>query len=319
MTAGLFIACWCAMLLLSWHSWWLPLLLAVPTAAFLVRLFIIQHDCGHGAMFSSRRANDWTGRVLGVITLTPYDMWRYSHARHHAGSGHLDKRGIGDISTLTVREYLNLSPLKRFGYRIYRHPLVMFGIGPAYLFLGQHRLPVGAMKAGLMPWVSTGGTNAGILVASALLIWGLGWMSFLAVHLPVMLLGASIGVWLFYVQHQFEDTSWEQDEGWSQASAAVHGSSFYELPRPLMWITGNIGIHHLHHLSSRIPFYRLSQALDACPELKAVGRLTLKESLGCVRLTLWDEGKKRLVPFSEVRPRSRDVSSATEEEPHHLA
>jgi omega-6 fatty acid desaturase (delta-12 desaturase) len=297
-----FAAFWWLMLLLSQHSYLLTLALSVPTAGLLVRLFIIQHDCGHGAMFTSRAANSWTGRALGALTMTPYDMWRNSHALHHASSGHLDKRGIGDITTLTVNEYRSLSLLGRAGYRIYRHPLIMFVIGPAYLFLLHQRVPVGAMNLGLMPWLSTMGTNAAILAVSAPLIWFLGWSSFLLVHLPVICLGASIGVWLFYVQHQFEHTSWEREEDWSQPAAALHGSSFYDLPRPLMWITGNIGIHHLHHLSSRIPFYRLREALDANPELKgAGGRLTFWQSLRCVRLTLWDEERRQLVSFAQLR------------------
>jgi acyl-lipid omega-6 desaturase (Delta-12 desaturase) len=283
--------------MLSHLGFWLILPLAIPTAGFLVRLFMVQHDCGHGSMFSSRRANDWTGRLLGTLTLTPYDLWRHSHGVHHASSGHLDKRGMGDIDTLTVREYAALPPLRRLAYRIYRHPLVMFGLGPAYLFVFQHRLPVGAMSLGLMPWASTMLTNVAILAATAPLIWLLGLGGFLAIHLPVVMIASSIGVWLFYVQHQFEHTSWERSPDWSHASAALHGSSFYDLPRPLMWMTGNIGIHHLHHLCSRIPFYRLPQVLDDHPELKQTGRLTLKDSLGCVRLTLWDEDRKRLVPF----------------------
>jgi acyl-lipid omega-6 desaturase (Delta-12 desaturase) len=298
LTVALFVACWSAMLLASAYHYGLVLLLAVPTAALLVRLFIIQHDCGHGAMFSSRAVNDWTGRLLGVVTLTPYDMWRYSHARHHASSGDLDSRGMGDITTLTVREYRELTPLRKLAYRMYRHPVVMFVIGPAYLFIFQHRLPTGAMRSGLMPWASTMGTNAGILLVSGLLIWAFGWWAFLGVHLPVVVLGASIGVWLFYVQHQFEETSWEKEADWSHPDAALHGSSFYDLPQPLMWVTGNIGIHHLHHLNSRIPFYRLPEALRAWPELKDIGRLTLWQSFGCVRLRLWDEDSRRLVPIA---------------------
>ena len=301
LTGALFIAGWCAMALLTQVSYWLVIGLALPTGGLLVRLFIIQHDCGHGAMFSSRRVNDWTGRVLGAVTMTPYDLWRHSHAHHHAGSGHLDKRGQGDITTLTVQEYRELTPLRRLAYRAYRHPLVMFGIGPFYLFVLQHRLPLNAMASGIMPWASTMATNAAIFVASALLIWFMGWQSFLLVHLPVVWVGASAGVWLFYVQHQFEQTSWEQDPDWSHTAAALHGSSFYDLPRPLMWITGNIGIHHLHHLCSRVPFYRLPKALDAVPELKTLGRLTLWQSIRCVRLTLWDDEQKRLVPFSGAR------------------
>lgn len=303
-----FAALWTLMAVLATVSMWYSIILAIPAAAFLVRLFMIQHDCGHGSMFASRWANDWLGRVLGVLTLTPYDMWRRSHALHHSGSGHLGKRGIGDVTTLTVREYRASTSMQRLTYRIYRHPLVIFGIGPAYLFLLQHRLPVGAMRGGAMPWASTMLTNAGIIAVAALLIWAVGLASFIVVHLPIVLVASCIGVWLFYVQHQFEHTSWEDDEGWSHPMAALHGSSYYDLPWPLMWLTGNIGIHHLHHLNSRIPFYRLREALDAAPALKQTSRLTFAASLRCVRLTLWDEDLKRLISFSEYRRMERGGS-----------
>ena len=297
LTAIPFAGLWVLMAMLASISPWLSLLLAIPAAGLMVRLFMIQHDCGHGSMFSSRRANEWVGRVLGILTFTPYDFWRRSHALHHAGSGNLDRRGIGDIDTLTVREYQERSAFGRWCYRTYRHPLVMFGIGPAYLFLLQQRLPFGAMTQGAMPWASTMLTNLGIAVLSALLIYALGAVSFLAIHLPIVLIGASIGVWLFYVQHQFEHTSWEHGAQWTHDAAALHGSSFYDLPKPLMWLTGNIGIHHLHHLSSRIPFYRLPDVLTDHPELRNIGRITLWQSLKCVRLSLWDEDRKVLVPF----------------------
>jgi acyl-lipid omega-6 desaturase (Delta-12 desaturase) len=296
-TALPFAGLWIAMAILAQYSWWFAAALAIPTAGMMVRLFMIQHDCGHNAMFTSRRANDWMGRVLGVLTLTPYDFWRQSHALHHAGSGNLDRRGIGDIDTLTLAEYRARSWFGRLKYRCYRHPIVMFGIGPAYLFLLQQRLPVGAMTRGVMPWASTMSTNLAVVAVSAVLIWAMGFGSFLIVHLPVVLIGGSIGVWLFYVQHQFERTFWEHDPDWSHPVAALHGSSYYDLPKPLMWLTGNIGIHHLHHLSSRIPFYRLPQVLADHAEFKSIGRITLRQSLACVRLTLWDEEKKRLVPF----------------------
>jgi omega-6 fatty acid desaturase (delta-12 desaturase) len=274
--------------------------LAVPTAGFLVRLFMIQHDCGHGAFFRTRRANDWVGRVIGVFTLTPYDYWRRTHAAHHGGSGNLDRRGMGDVDTLTVTEYLALSPLGRFRYRLYRHPLVIFGLAPAYLFLLQNRLPIGLLRAGWEPWISTMATNAAIAVLAAGAIWLLGIGSFLLLHLPVAVLAASVGVWLFYVQHQFEETVWDPDKEWDLHEAALHGSSHYDLPGVLRWFTANIGVHHIHHLASRIPYYRLPQVLRDRPELKEVGRLSLLQSFGCVKLVLWDEGKKRLIPFRDV-------------------
>ena len=282
-------------------GYWLSLLLAVPAAGFLVRLFMIQHDCGHGAFFSDRRANDWVGGVIGVLTMTPYHFWRRTHAAHHATSGNLDRRGMGDIDTLTVREYRALSALGRLRYRLYRHPIVMFGIGPAYLFLLQHRLPVGLMRAGWQPWLSTMATNLAIALIVATLIWFIGIKALLLVHLPIMLLAASAGVWLFYVQHQFETTHWEGDTDWSLHDAALHGSSHYDLPAPLRWFTANIGVHHVHHLCSRIPFYRLPRTLRDHPELRGVSRLTLMQSFGCVRLVLWDETQRRLVSFREAR------------------
>lgn len=300
-TALPFIIFWLAMWALLQVSMMLALLAAIPAAGLMVRLFMIQHDCGHGALFSSRRANDWIGRVIGVLTLTPYDYWRHSHALHHAGSGNLDRRGMGDIDTLTIREYLALGTLGRLRYRLYRHPVVMFGLGPAYLFFFRHRLPFGAMTLGRMPWLSTLLTNLGIAAVSALLIYGVGLAAFLLIQIPIVMIGASIGVWLFYVQHQFEKTYWEHNPEWVHQVAALHGSSYYDLPRPLMWITGNIGIHHLHHLSSRIPFYRLPQVVSDYPELKQIGRLTLWQSIKCVRLTLWDEDTKQLVSFREAR------------------
>ena len=273
------------------------LLLAVLAGGFVLRLFIIQHDCGHGAYFRSRHANDWLGRALGVLTVTPYDVWRAAHAEHHASSGNLDRRGTGDVDTLTVAEYRALPFWGRFGYRAYRHPLTIFGIGPAYLFLLRNRLPVGQMRDGWRPWVSAMGTNAALALGVALLAAATGGWSFLLVWVTMLLVGASAGVWLFYVQHQFEATFWARKPGWSFHDGALRGASYYALPAPLHWITGNIGIHHVHHLVSRIPFYRLTQVLRDRPALATVNRLTVRESVACVRLALWDEQAERLVPF----------------------
>jgi len=282
-------------------GYWLSLLLAVPAAGFLVRLFMIQHDCSHGAFFRHRLANDWVGRVIGVLTLTPYGFWRRTHAIHHATSGNLARRGLGDVDTLTVAEYRARSLLGRLCYRLYRHPLVMFGVGPAYLFVLQHRLPVGLMRGGWQPWFSTMATNLAIAVIVATLIFFLGIKAFLLVHLPIMLLAASAGVWLFYVQHQFEHTTWDDDGDWNLHEAALHGSSHYDLPAVLRWFTANIGVHHIHHLCSRIPYYRLPRVLRDHPELGGIGRLTLWQSFRCVRLVLWDDTQRRLVSFREAR------------------
>jgi len=294
--------------LLWWLIWaaldsgiWAALILALPAAGLLVRLFLIQHDCGHGAFFHRRATNDWVGRLLGVLTVTPYDYWRRSHAVHHAGSGNLDSRGIGDIDTLTLDEFRALTPLRRLGYRIYRHPIILFGIGPAYQFLLRHRLPLGLMRNGWRPWISAMATNAGILLLSGMMIAWLGIVPFLLVQLPITVLAASIGVWLFYVQHQFEGATWDREEAWGFHNSALHGSSHYDLPKVLRWFTANIGIHHVHHLSSRIPFYRLPEVLRDRPELRNLGRMTLRQSLGVVRLVLWDEQKRRLISFREAR------------------
>jgi omega-6 fatty acid desaturase (delta-12 desaturase) len=303
-TAVPFIALWALMWVTVFYGQiWLCLLLSVPAAGLLVRLFMIQHDCGHGAFFRNRLANDWIGRIIGVLTLTPYDHWRRSHAIHHATSGNLDRRGIGDVDTWTVREYLSRPALQRFGYRLYRHPLVLLGLAPAYLFILQNRLPIGFMRAGWRPWVSAMATNAAIALLVVLLMWAIGVVPFLLIHLPITLIAASIGVWLFYVQHQFEETAWEKGRTWNLHEMALHGSSHYDLPAVLRWFTANIGVHHVHHLCSRIPFYRLGQVLRDIPHLRGVGRLTLRQSLGCARLVLWDEADRRLVSFREVRVR----------------
>ncbi|MGQ7794690.1 fatty acid desaturase [Faunimonas sp. B44] len=281
-------------------SVWLYGLTVLPAAGFLLRLFMIQHDCGHGAFFRSRRVNDWVGRVIGILTLTPYDYWRRTHAAHHAGAGNLDRRGIGDIDTLTVCEYQALSRWSRLRYRFYRHPLVMFGLGPFWLFFMQYRLPVGLMRGGWQPWISTMTTNGAIALAAILLMWALGLSSFLLLYVPVALLASSMGVWLFYVQHQFEETLWKRHADWNAQEAALHGSSYYDLPVWLRWFTANIGVHHVHHLASRIPYYRLPEVMRDFPSLQTISRLTLRESLESVRLVLWDEDRQRLISFAEL-------------------
>ncbi len=294
---GLWILAWASLSV----SVWLTLALTIPAAGFLVRLFMIQHDCGHGTFFRQRATNDWLGRVLGVLTLTPYDVWQRSHAVHHATTGNLDHRGTGDIYTLTVREFEALSWRDRLLYRLYRHPLVLFGLGPAHLFLLQHRLPFGYFRSGWRYWVSAMATNAGIAALVALIVWLAGVQALLLVHLPIVVLAATIGVWLFYIQHQFEDTHWRQGDDWNVHEAGLAGSSYYELPGVLRWLTANIGMHHVHHLASRIPFYRLPDVLRDYPELREVRTITLLESFKCARLKLWDEDLKRLITFSEHR------------------
>jgi acyl-lipid omega-6 desaturase (Delta-12 desaturase) len=297
-----FVAVWTAMLFASCDGqFWLSFALAPLAAGLLVRLFMIQHDCGHGSFFPSKLANDWVGRSLSVLTMTPYDHWRRCHAIHHAASGNLDRRGIGDIKTLTVREYFACNWRDRLRYRLYRHPLVMFGLGPAYVFLLENRLPLGFMRKGPMPWLSTMSTNGGILLAAGVLILCVGFTTFFIVHLPIVVLAATTGVWLFYVQHQFEATTWDGASNWRQPEAALHGSSHYDLPPVLRWFSANIGVHHVHHLSSGVPFYRLPDVLRTYPELRDVSRLTLWRSLVCVHLALWDEETRRLLSFREAQ------------------
>jgi len=295
--------------LLMWFSlhfgYGLYLLLAVPAAGFLVRLFMIQHDCGHGSFFRHRLVNDWVGRVIGVVTLTPYDFWRYAHDIHHATSGNLDRRGIGDVDTLTVREYLARPRWRRLAYRLYRHPVIMFGVGPIYLFILRHRLPAGLAREGWAAWAGLMATNGAIALVVAAMMWWVGVGPFLLVHMPIAVIGGAIGVWLFYVQHQFEHTIWSENRNWNFRTASLYGSSHYDLPIVLRWFTANIGVHHVHHLCSRIPFYRLPLVLRRHPDLANVGRLTLGQSLACVRLVLWDETAHRLISFRELKSRLR--------------
>ncbi|MDP9809815.1 omega-6 fatty acid desaturase (delta-12 desaturase) [Rhizobium tibeticum] len=299
-TAIPFAFCWAGALAAVHYGFWAGLILIVPAAAFLLRLFMIQHDCGHGSFFARRRVDDWTGRVIGVLTLTPYDYWRRAHAEHHALAGNLEGRGVGDITTLTVSEYNGRSWPGRLNYRLYRHPAVMFGIGPAWLFLFKQRLPFGMMRSGSLPWISTMATNLAIAIISATLMWTIGILPFLLVHLPIALLAATAGIWLFYVQHQFEETHWSREPEWQFPHAALHGASHYDLPLALRWITGNIGIHHVHHLSSRVPYYRLPEVLRDHPALAGLGRITMMESLRCVKLVLWDEQSRRLISFRDA-------------------
>jgi acyl-lipid omega-6 desaturase (Delta-12 desaturase) len=296
-----FAALWALMAVLLANGYWLALALAIPAAGFLVRLFMIQHDCGHGAFFSQSMANDWIGRAIGVLTFTPYSIWKRVHALHHAGSGCLDHRGFGEIATLTVEEYKALSTWGRIKYRMYRNPVVLFGIGPAYLFILEHRLPIGMMRRGWQPWLSTMGTNLAIAAAAAAVIWFVGVKVFLLVQFPIIVLASTAGVWLFFVQHQFEETTWEKLPKWKRQDAALHGSSHYDLPEPLRWFTGNIGVHHVHHLCSRIPFYRLPRVLRDHPELRDVNRMTLFDSLKTIPLALWDETQHRMISFRDYR------------------
>jgi omega-6 fatty acid desaturase (delta-12 desaturase) len=281
-------------------SYWLTLLLAAPTAGFLVRLFIIQHDCGHHSFFRSRRANDLVGGILGVFTLTPYYLWRRSHSRHHASSGDLSHRGHGDVWTLTVDEYLKLAYFGRLRYRLYRNPLFMFVLGPSLLFILRQRFTSGIPPAWRRERNSVHMTNVGIAAILGIAWCTIGIPTFLMVHLPVVMLGATTGSWLFFVQHQYEQAYWQPHDSWDFNRSAFEGSSYYRLPRVLQWFTGNIGFHHIHHLVSRIPNYNLPSCYAAVPEFRQAVTLGFWDSVKCARLKLWDERRQRMVTFNEA-------------------
>ena len=290
-----------ALILFTVDAGYLVALALTPLAGLLLlRLFVIQHDCGHGSFLPSRFGNNWLGRALGVLTFTPYDCWRRSHALHHAATGNLDARGTGDVDVMTVREFYEQTGPQRFLYRLYRHPLVLLGLGPAYLFLLRHRLPIGLMKEGLTYWVSAMATNVATALILGPIIYVFGFAVTAMVFFPVLLVAASVGVWLFYIQHQYEDAHWDKSENWSFHDAALHGSSHLDLPLVLRWFTANIGIHHVHHLASRIPFYRLPEVLKAYPRLHTMNRFTARQTIRPLRLALWDEGQRRLVTFREA-------------------
>jgi omega-6 fatty acid desaturase (delta-12 desaturase) len=288
---------------LEW-SYWITLALAVPTAGFLVRTFIIMHDCGHGSFLPSQKYNNLVGYITGVLTFTPYAEWRHEHAIHHATAGDLDRRGHGDIETLTVEEYVALSRWERFKYRLYRHPLVLLLFGPLYMMFVQ-RVPGRYRSSGSPKTASVWTTNVTLAAAITVLALVIGIQSVLLVYLPAAYISASAGVYLFYVQHQYDQAYWERHSKWDYATAAVEGSSYFKLPKVLQWFTGNIGLHHVHHLAPRVPNYNLQRAHDENPMFKAAPVLTMAQSVRCLRLSLWDEQQKRLVPFSAIRATRR--------------
>jgi omega-6 fatty acid desaturase (delta-12 desaturase) len=298
------VALWSAMVISVNDAYWITLLLSAPAAAFLVRLFMIQHACGHRSFFRSPRFNDFLGHTIGVLTLTQHGYWRKAHNIHHATSGNLDKRGIGDVRVLTVSEYLALPRWKRLAYRIYRHPIAFLGVGSLYLFVIKYRLPLDLLRRHREALASVMTTN----VAIGGLMTGLGlWIGFadlLMVQTPIVVLSSLAGVWLFYVQHQFEHTYWRRNEDWNFHQAALYGSSYYCLPKMLGWFTANIGLHHVHHLCSRIPNYRLQDCVAEIPELGRIRRLTIFASLKCVWLVLWDEESQRMVSFPDLKKMS---------------
>lgn len=283
---------------LSYH-FLLSLLLACVAGTLLLRVFIIFHDCCHRSFFKSKRLNEVVGYVAGVLTFTPYEQWRSTHVTHHATSGNLDKRGTGDIWTLTVKEYAARSRWKRFVYRVYRNPLVMFTVGPIYIFLLDYR--INRRHITRKERFNTYATNVGIVSMLALLSWIFGWQAMLAVQVPMFMVSGIVGIWLFYVQHQFEESYYESNDEWNYKHAALQGSSFFRLPKLLQWLTGNIGFHHIHHLNPRVPNYHLPTVFRKFAELRDVPTLTLSSSFATLRLRLWDEDAKKMVGWREWR------------------
>ncbi len=289
-------------------SYWLTLALAVIAAGFLVRIFVIFHDCGHGSFFKSMKANHFWGFVTGVLSFTPYDYWRHEHAQHHASAGDLDERGFGDIWTMTVKEYLKAPKSIRIQYRLVRNPICLFIIAPAVLFLLLHRLPKLDHKIKGMRAVHV--TNLSILIMGTLMSMLIGVKAYLLIQIPLVMISASAGVWLFYVQHQFEGVYWERHENWDYVTEALKGSSFYKLPRVLQWFTGSIGFHHIHHLAPKIPNYNLEKCYNATPLFQEITPITFLTSLKSITFRLWDEQHQRLVGFGYLKELKRQGALA---------
>jgi omega-6 fatty acid desaturase (delta-12 desaturase) len=298
-----YVALWCLMYFTLSVSWWLTIPLAVLAGGILVRTFIIFHDCGHGSFFRSAKANHILGAITGVLTFTPYYHWRWEHAIHHSSAGDLDRRGTGDVWTLTVQEYLESSRWRRFAYRLARNPIVLFVIAPFALFLFMQRVP--SLKAPTRERYSVYWTNLGLGAVAAGLIALFGLKAWLIIQLTILITAGAAGVWLFYVQHQFEGVYWERSEDWDYAEAALKGSSFYKLPKVLQWFSGNIGFHHIHHLSPRIPNYHLEKCHDAEPLFQTVKPVTFFSSFRSLTFRLWDEQRRKLVGFGGLRNRLR--------------
>jgi acyl-lipid omega-6 desaturase (Delta-12 desaturase) len=292
-----YIGLWYLMYLSLGVSYLLTLALAIPAAGFLVRIFIISHDCGHGAFFKSPAMNTLFGSITGLLCAAPYYYWKHDHALHHATAGNLDKRGRGDIWTMTVKEYLAASKGKRLAYRLYRNPVVMFGIGAFYVFVLQYRFPKGTVRERMSIWRM----NIALAVAVLALGFTIGFKAFFLIQFPIFFLAAVAGAWLFYVQHQFEEVYWARGEEWDFVAGALEGSSYYKLPKVLQWFTGNIGFHHIHHLSAKIPNYYLEKCHKAHELFQQAPQLTLWSSFKCLRYRLFDEENGRLLSFGDLR------------------
>lgn len=296
-----YVALWAAMVYLVQQRfpYWITLGLAIVAGAVLVRVFILFHDCCHGSFFASRRANTILGYVTGILTFTPFEDWRRAHNTHHATAADLDRRGIGDVWTMTVDEYLAAPRRRRFAYRIYRHPFIAFGLGSPLVFLFLHRFPT--RGAGRRERRSVFRTNMALLFIAGLATWTIGLPTYLLIQLPIILIAGSLGLWLFYLQHQFEDVYWIRHESWDPLKVALEGSSYFKLPKILQWFTGNIGFHHVHHVRPSIPNYNLQQCHNNIPALQAVKVMTLRTSIGSLRLGLCDEKRQKLVSFRSLK------------------
>ncbi|MEO5772726.1 MAG: fatty acid desaturase [Sphingomicrobium sp.] len=304
-TATAFVALLVVMVAVSRDRYWLTLLLAIPAGGFLVRLFIIQHDCGHRSFFRSRAANDFLGRTLSVLTLTPYENWRQGHAAHHASTGNLDRRGRGDVETWTVAEYEAASRAKKLLYRLYRNAWFNVGVGGPINFILLQRLPLGRALRDRTSRRSIMTLNLSIFLVFGLACALFGVLPVLGSYVPVIIVASWAGNWLFHVQHQFDESRWERDGDWGFHAASLSGSSYFKLPPILQWFSGNIGMHHVHHLCSQVPNYLLPACLKAAPELNRIAKVvTLRESLSCWRLALWDEQRRTMVSFRDLSPAS---------------
>lgn len=300
-SVGAYAATWLAIYLTIGISFWLTFGLAILGAGLVTRVFIISHDCGHGSFFATKRANSIVGFITGVLSFTPYHHWRWEHARHHATSGDLERRGMGDVWTMTVQEYIEASRWTRFRYRFARNPIMLLGLGPLYLVLINNRFTTA--NAGKVERYSIYATNICILLIAVGMSWLFGFQTYLWIQFVIIMANGMAGVWLFYVQHQFEGVYWGRGDDWDFVSAALEGSSFYRLPKLLQWFSGNIGYHHIHHLSSRIPNYNLEECHNSSPLFQQVKELTFRDSLRCFGYNLWDEENEKLISFKQFSER----------------
>jgi omega-6 fatty acid desaturase (delta-12 desaturase) len=300
-TLALYIILWICMYFSIGFSYWLTIALSLPAAGLTIRIFIFQHDCGHGSFYKHRKTNDFTGMLCSMFTLIPYHYWKKNHSIHHATAGNLNQRGIGDIYTMTVREYLSLTKWGRFKYRIYRNPLILFFVIPTILFVILYRFPTVRAKVLKPTYPSIFYTNLALGVGVILVWWLIGLKMLLLVQLPITVISSTAGIWLFYIQHQFEDAYWMPEDAWDFTLAALKGSSYFKLPRVLQWFTGNIGFHHIHHLCPKIPNYLLEKCHRENPFFGKVNMFTIRTGIRSVFLTLWDENQKKLVSFRYLK------------------